>query len=113
MQTSEELMIKSGEVFRVALDPIKGSEQSGYRYCVIVSPDSINDNLNCVIIVPLTSSKRDWPTRVDTNFLKIEGQAMCEQIRAVDKLRLKDHSGSLNMLEIEQIKYTLKNLFEN
>lgn len=38
---------------------------------------------------------------------------MCEQIRTIDKLRLKDHSGALNMLEIEQIKYTLKTLFEN
>lgn len=106
-------MIKTGEVFRIALDPIKGSEQSGYRYCAIVSPDAINDNLSCVIIVPLTKAKKKWPTRVNTNFLKIQGQAMCEQIRTVDKSRLKEHSGSLNMVEIEQVKYVLRTLFEN
>jgi mRNA-degrading endonuclease toxin of MazEF toxin-antitoxin module len=54
-------MIKTGEVYRIALDPIKGSEQSGYRYCAIVSPDAINDNLNCVMIVPVLVKNSKLP----------------------------------------------------
>lgn len=108
--------IKTGEVFRVLLNskshPTIGSEQSGYRYCAIVSPASINNNLKTCIIVPLTTSLKHWPTRVETNFNGISGQAMCEQIITVDKARLIKSEGSLSIFEVEKIKYVLRSMFE-
>ncbi|MBA2405667.1 MAG: type II toxin-antitoxin system PemK/MazF family toxin [Bdellovibrionales bacterium] len=100
-----------GEVWSVVLDPIKGSEQAGLRPCVIVSPDSMNEQLETIIVVPLTTKKKDWPTRVDTQFDGIEGQALCEQIRTVSKKRLKAKIARLKITEVIQIKSVLKQMF--
>lgn len=99
-----------GDVYIVPLDPSKGSEQKGTRFCSIVSPDSMNQSLNTVIIVPLSSKKKDWPTRVDTEFKEINGQALCEQIRTIDKKRLKNFRGRLNQNEIDEIRLVLKQM---
>lgn len=95
----------------MALDPIKGSEQAGFRPCVVVSPDSMNDQLETVIVVPLTTKSKDWPTRVQTQFSGLMGQAMCEQIRTVSQKRLKEKIDRLNIAEIIQIKLILKQMF--
>lgn len=94
----------------MALDPIKGSEQAGFRPCVVVSPDSMNAQLDTVIVVPLTTKAKDWPTRVETKFAGTEGQAMCEQIRTVSQKRFKEKIDRLNISEIIQIKLILKQM---
>ena len=95
----------------VVLDPVKGSEQAGLRPCVVVSPDSMNEQLDTIIVVPLTTKKKDWPTRVDTIFDGKEGQALCEQIRTVSKKRLKKKISKLKITEVIQIKLVLKQMF--
>jgi mRNA interferase MazF len=100
-----------GEIWNVVLDPIKGSEQSGHRPCVIVSPDSMNSQLQTIIVVPLTTKTKDWPTRVDTDFAQFRGQAMCEQIRTVSRQRLRKKLGKLRLHELLQIKLVLKQMF--
>lgn len=102
--------VNRGEVWNVVLDPIKGSEQAGLRPCVVVSPDSMNEQLDTIIVVPLTTKKKDWPTRVDTMMEEIPGQAMCEQIRTVSKKRLKDKVTRLKVTEVIQIKLVLKQM---
>lgn len=102
--------IYRGEVWDVVLDPIKGSEQAGLRPCVVVSPDSMNDQLETIIVVPLSTKKKDWPTRVDTHFDGKEGQALCEQIRTVSKKRLKAKKSKLKITEVIQIKLVLKQM---
>lgn len=102
--------MKRGEIYRVTLDPTQGSEQSGFRYAAIVSLDSMNQALNTVIIVPLTTKKKDWPTRVDTLFSGIEGQAQCEQIRVVAKSRLKDKAGLLTKTELAKIRIVFRQM---
>lgn len=92
------------------LDPIKGSEQAGLRPCVIVSPDSMNTQLETIIVVPLSTKKKDWPTRVDTELDGVEGQALCEQIRTVSKKRLKNKKARLRITEVIQIKLVLKQM---
>ena len=99
-----------GEIYRVTLDPVQGSEQSGFRYAAIVSLDSMNLALNTVIIVPLTTRKKPWPTRVDTFFDGIEGQAQCEQIRVVAKSRLKDKAGDLTNVELAKIRVVFRQM---
>ncbi len=103
--------ILRGEVWGVVLDPVKGSEQAGLRPCVVVSPDSMNEQLETVIVIPLTTKKKDWPTRVDTIFDGKEGQALCEQIRTVSKKRLKLKKTRLKITEVIQIKLVLKQMF--
>ncbi|MDH4467867.1 MAG: type II toxin-antitoxin system PemK/MazF family toxin [Bacteriovoracaceae bacterium] len=102
-----------GDVYLTALNPIKGSEQEGARNCVIVSPNSMNTNLNTIILIPLSTKIKDWPTRVNTIFENIKGQALCEQIRTVDKKRLIKFKGRLGQNEIDEIRLVLKQmLFE-
>ncbi len=102
--------ILRGEVWDVVLDPTKGSEQAGLRPCVVVSPDSMNEQLDTIIVVPLTTKKKAWPTRVDTVFDEVEGQAICEQIRTVSKKRLKKKKSKLKITEVIQIKLVLKQM---
>jgi mRNA interferase MazF len=103
-------LMNRGDVYRVTLDPTKGSEQRGTRLCSVVSPESMNLNLNTVIVVPLSTKKKDWPTRVDTEFKEINGQALCEQVRTIDKKRLKDFRGRLSQNEIDEIRLVLKQM---
>lgn len=99
-----------GDVYLINLNPTNGSEQQGVRDCVVVSPDSMNQQLNTVIVVPLTTKCKDWPTRVNTCFKNILGQAICEQIRTVDKIRLIKLRGTLLLTEINEIKLVLKQM---
>lgn len=104
------LEMNRGDVWNVFLDPIKGSEQAGHRLCIIVSPESMNEQLETVIVVPLSSQKRDWPTRVEINFLNVDGQALCEQIRTISKKRLTKKLGHLPLKDIIQLKLVLKQM---
>lgn len=99
-----------GEVWDISLDPVKGSEQRGFRPCVIVSPDTMNFALKTIIVIPLTTKGKNWPTRVDVIFGDKIGQAVCEQIRTVSKERLVKNRGILQMKEILQIKLVLKQM---
>ena len=81
------------EVWLIELDPTKGSEVKKTRPCLIVSPDSVNKHLNTITIVPLTTTIRRYPTRVNCIFQGREGQAMVDQIRGLDKTRLKRKLG--------------------
>ena len=76
------------EVYLVNLDPTIGSEIKKTRPCVIISPNEMNYNISTVIIAPLTSRKRDYPTRVNCAVQNRKGQIVLDQIRTVDKTRL-------------------------
>lgn len=102
--------LNRGDIWNVILDPVKGSEQSGFRPCVIISPVEMNDQLGTVIVVPLTTKMKDWPTRVDIQFMEREGQVICEQIRTVSKSRLQRKLGHLTLKDIIQIKLVLKQM---
>jgi mRNA interferase MazF len=102
--------ISRGEVWNVVLDSIRGSEQAGHRPCVVISPDSMNEQLETVIAIPLTTKIKDWPTRVDTMIDGSRGQAMCEQIRTISKKRFKRKISRLKITEIVQIKLVLKQM---
>lgn len=80
--------MKRGEVYWVNLDPTMGSEVKKLRPAVILSPDEMNRNLSVVIVAPITSSKKPWPTRAEITLSGKTGQIMLDQIRTVDKSRL-------------------------
>ncbi len=102
--------VKRGSVWRVDFDPVKGREQAGFRYGVVVSPDSMNSALDIVIVAPLTTKAKSWPTRVDCNFNDTAGQVQCEQIRVVSKKRLKVLSGSLSVEVTAKVRLIFKQM---
>lgn len=76
------------EVYLVNLDPTIGSEIKKTRPCVIISPNEMNNNIFTIIIAPLTSTVRKYPTRVNCQVQGKHGQIVLDQIRTVDKKRL-------------------------
>ena len=105
--------MRQGEIWFADLNPTKGSEQSGKRPVVIVSGDTLNDTLPIVIVVPITSKIKSYPTCVllpasKANGLKNDSEAVPFQIRAVAKKRLTKQIGHVAENEFREI---LKGLF--
>lgn len=88
--------MKRFDVYRVNLDPTVGSEIRKSRPCVIVSPDEMNRHIRTVIVAPLTSKARSYPSRVECEFQGKKGQVVLDQIRTVDKRRLAKRMGKLD-----------------
>ena len=84
-----------GEVHLVVLDPTRGSEIRKTRPCVVVSPDEANRQLSTVVICPLTSGGRDYPSRVSCRFQGKEGRVVLDQIRTADRVRIVKRLGVL------------------
>ena len=76
-------------------EPVKGSELRKIRPCIIVSPNEMNKSLSTVLVVPLTSAVRPWPFRVSLTILGHKSSAACDQLRVIDKVRLKAQIGAL------------------
>ncbi|TLY39249.1 MAG: type II toxin-antitoxin system PemK/MazF family toxin, partial [Nitrospirae bacterium] len=76
------------EVHLVRLDPSMGREIRKTRPCLIISPDEMNHHLDTVIVAPMTTQGRPYPTRVPVRFQRRTGQIVLDQIRTVDKVRL-------------------------
>ena len=76
------------DVFLVSLDPTKGSEIKKTRPCVVVSPDEMNKHTQTVIIAPMSTSSKGYPTRVNCSFGGKKGQIVLDQIRTIDRSRL-------------------------
>ena len=83
------------DVYLVALDPTLGSEIKKSRPCLIVSPDESNRHLATVIVAPMTTKGRDYPTRVACRFQGKQGQIVLDQLRTVDKVRLVKRLGRI------------------
>lgn len=82
------MVVNRFDVYLVNLDPAVGSEIQKTRPALIISPDEINHNIRTVIIAPMTTRGRAYPTRVACRFQNKEGQIVLDQIRTVDKIRL-------------------------
>jgi mRNA interferase MazF len=80
--------VERADVFLINLDPTIGSEIRKTRPCVVISPDEMNRHLRTVIVAPLTSQGRLYPTRVRCLFDGREGLVVLDQIRTVDVERL-------------------------
>lgn len=92
-------------------EPVKGSEMRKIRPCIVVSPDEMNEHLRTVIVVPLTSNVQPWPFRLTVRLLNSTSSAAVDQIRAVDKSRLKAHIGDLKPIEREALYGLMQTMF--
>jgi len=104
--------VKRFDVFLVALDPTVGHEIKKTRPCTVISPDEMNHHINTVIIAPMTSKGRDYPTRVPCTFREIEGQIVLDQIRTVDKTRLVRRLGRLSSTASDRLLNVLIEMFQ-
>ena len=104
-------MVRRFAVYLVCLDPTLGREMKKTRPCVVISPDEMNGVLGTVIIAPLTSAKRNVPTRVPCEFEGKLGEVVLDQIRVVDKRRLAKELGFLKPFEVRDVQRTLLTMF--
>ena len=100
------------DVFLVALDPTVGREIKKTRPCVVVSPDEMNHHVGTVIIAPMTTKGRDYPTRVTGTFQSVEGQVVLDQLRTVDKARLVKKLGRLSPATADHVLDVLIEMFQ-
>jgi len=84
------------DVYLTNLDPTVGSEIQRTRPCLIISPDEMNKHIRTVIIAPMTTAGKDYPTRVTCTFKKKKGQIGLDQIRTIDKTRLVKKLGTID-----------------
>jgi mRNA interferase MazF len=82
-------------IYLINLDPTVGSEIRKTRPCLVVSPDEINHHIQTVIVAPMTTGGRPYPTRIACRFKGKDGQIALDQIRTVDRSRLIKRLGSL------------------
>ena len=95
----------------VNLDPTIGSEIKKTRPCVIISPNEMNKYLNTIVLAPMTTSLKKYPTRVSVNHNGKKGMIAIDQIRTVDKTRIVRIFENLTNSEIEKCKADIKETF--
>ena len=99
------------EVWLVSLDPTHGAEIQKTRPCLVVSPDEMNRHLQTIIVVPMTTTMRPYPTRVPVRFQGKSGQAALDQLRAVDRHRLVRKLGAISASAAQQTSVVLLEMF--
>ncbi len=104
-------MVKRFEVYLVNLEPTIGSEIQKTRPCVIISPDEMNQYIRTVIIAPMTTATKNYPTRVNLTFAGKKGQIVLDQIRTIDKTRLINKIGEINSDVSQQVIDVLQEMF--
>jgi len=105
------VVVKRFDVCLVNLDPTIGSEIQKTRPCLVISPDEMNRNIRTVIIAPMTSAQKDYPTRVSCTFRKKQGQIVLDQVRTVDKTRLIQKLGTIDSKAQLDVISVLQRLF--
>jgi mRNA interferase MazF len=105
------MVIKRFDVYLVNLDPTVGSEIQKKRPCLVISPDEMNRHIATVIIAPMTTKGRPYPTRVTCNFEGKDGQIVLDQIRTVDKTRLVKRLGKISAQEQNEVLAVLAEMF--
>ena len=104
-------VVKRFDVYLVNLDPTIDSEIRKTRPCMVISPDELNLYIRTVIVAPMTTKGRPYPTWVSCRFQRKTGQIVLDQIRTVDKARLVRRLGRIDKRTQEQVLTRLAELF--
>ena len=105
------MVVNRFDVYLVNLDPTLGSEIQKTRPCLVISPDEMNHNIRTVIIAPMTSAQKGYPTRVSCIFRKQQGQIVLDQVRTIDKARLIKKLGTITSNVQLEVISVLQRLF--
>ena len=101
-------MVNQYDIYWVVLDPTLGSEINKIRPCLVISPNVSNQFLNTILIAPITSTLRNFPMRVNLVLENKNGQIALDQLRCIDKVRLKNKINTLSNKDILKVKAILK-----
>jgi mRNA interferase MazF len=105
------MIINQYDIILVNLEPTLGSEIKKTRPCVVISPDEMNHYLRTIVIAPITSTLKQYPTRIELVNNYVKGMIAIDQIRTIDKQRILKIIGALYIDTIEQIKKTIEEAF--
>ena len=103
--------LKQYQIVLVNLDPTIGSEIKKTRPCVIISPDEMNKYLRTIVVAPMTTSSKKYPTRIEIKHDNKVGRVVIDQIRTIDKQRIIRILGSLSQPKIKELKSVIKETF--
>ena len=104
-------MVARFEVHLINLDPTVGHEIKKTRPCLVISPDEMNREIGTVIIAPMTTKGRAYPTHVAVRFQGKNGQIVLDQIRTVDNIRLVRRLGVISKSAQETVLKVLAEMF--
>ena len=99
------------EVYLVNLDPTVGHEIKKTRPCLVISPNEMNHHISTVIVAPMTTKGRNYPTRISCSFQGKKGQVVLDQIRTIDKKRLVRRLGVISKSTQSKTLNLLQELF--
>jgi len=105
--------VKRFEIYLANLDPTVGSEIKKSRPCLVISPDEMNRFIATVIVSPMTTKRRDYPSRVSCVFQGKQGQVVLDQIRTVDKTRLVKRLGKIGPQTQSEVLSVLAEMFSS
>ncbi len=103
--------IKQYQIILVNLDPTIGSEIKKTRPCVVISPNEMNKYLRTIVIAPMTTSSKNYPTRIKVKHDSKIGWIVLDQIRTIDKQRILKELGRLSKPETKELKSILKETY--
>jgi mRNA interferase MazF len=99
------------DVLLISLDPSQGSEIKKTRPCVVISPNEMNKYIKTIIVAPMTSKIKNYPTRIPVIFDDKEGSIVLDQIRTIDKSRIIKKLGAIDNKTITLVLEVLRNMF--
>ncbi|MCB9361460.1 MAG: type II toxin-antitoxin system PemK/MazF family toxin [Flavobacteriales bacterium] len=103
--------LKQYEIVLVNLNPTIGSEIKKTRPCVIISPNEMNKYLNTIVIAPMTTSSKNYPTRIEIKHNNKIGWIVIDQLRTIDKKRIIKVLGRMTKPEMKEVKTVMKETF--
>jgi len=103
--------LKQYQIVLVNLDPTIGSEIKKTRPCVIISPNEMNKHLRTIIVAPMTTTSRKYPTRIEVKHEQKIGWIVIDQIRTIDNQRIIKILGRLSQPEVKKVKSVIKETF--
>ena len=104
-------MIQQYAIVLVNLDPTLGSEIKKTRPCVVISPNEMNKHLKTIVIAPVTSTSKPYPTRIQISSNLTKGWIVVDQIRVIDRQRVVKQLGDLQQNEIVELKAVIKETY--
>ncbi|MBN1789815.1 MAG: type II toxin-antitoxin system PemK/MazF family toxin [Bacteroidales bacterium] len=103
--------IKQNEIVLVNLDPVMGSDIKRTCQCLVISPDEMNRHLRTVVVVPLLTSSKNYPTRIEIRHDKRTYLVALDQVRTIERRRIVKELGRLSKPEIKEVKAILKEIY--
>lgn len=105
------MTINQYDIILVNLDPTMCSEMKKTRPCVVLSPNEMNKYLQTIVLAPITSTSKPYPTRIEIKNRQTKGWIVIDQVRTVDRVRMIKRLEQLDEGTIERIKNIIKETF--